>query len=138
MTHHLQVLSGKDYGVERTVVVDESSMLTLDDMVAVRKALDLGHVHRIILVGDPNQLPPIGVGRPFADFAGFLEKAQEREEDDNGLTGTLARLTTEVRATAREPSDTLKLASWFTPGSCITRTGECSTLRSVLWQEAGG
>ena len=31
------------------------------------------HVQRLILVGDPNQLPPIGVGRPFADLVTFLE-----------------------------------------------------------------
>jgi hypothetical protein len=53
---------------EKTVVIDECSMLTMDDLYAVLSALDLGHVERLILVGDPNQLPPIGVGRPFADL----------------------------------------------------------------------
>ena len=60
--------TGDTYAAERTVVIDECSMLTLDDLYAVLKALDLAHVQRIILVGDPHQLPPIGVGRPFADF----------------------------------------------------------------------
>ena len=27
---------------------------------------------RLILVGDPRQLPPIGVGRPFVDIVGYL------------------------------------------------------------------
>lgn len=43
-------------------------MLTMDDLVAVLEALDLAHVQRLILVGDPDQLPPIGVGCPFADL----------------------------------------------------------------------
>ena len=48
------------YRKEKTVVIDECSMLTMDDLYAVLRALDLGHVARLILVGDPNQLPPIG------------------------------------------------------------------------------
>jgi ATP-dependent exoDNAse (exonuclease V) alpha subunit len=50
---------------EKTVVIDECSMLTMDDLLATLLALDLAHVKRVILVGDPNQLPPIGVGRPL-------------------------------------------------------------------------
>ena len=49
-------------------------MLTMDSLYAVLQALDLGHVERVILVGDPNQLPPIGVGRPFADLIGVLDE----------------------------------------------------------------
>jgi hypothetical protein len=50
----------------RTVVVDECSMLTEDQMAALFDALQ--GVDRLILVGDPRQLPPIGAGRPFADI----------------------------------------------------------------------
>ena len=101
---------------ERTVVVDECSMLTMDDLVAVFEALDLAHVQRIILVGDPNQLPPIGVGRPFADLATFLETTAIQDVSGAALGDALARLTVEVRAVAGadDPSDTLRLASWFT------------------------
>ncbi len=103
--------TGKEqYRKERTVVIDESSMLTLDDLVAVLLALDLAHVHRVILVGDPNQLPPIGVGRPFADFAAHLDAARAGDP----LTGALARLTVELRTAAGDPSDALRLASWYT------------------------
>lgn len=107
--------SEKRYRKEKTVVIDECSMLTMDDLLAVLKALDLNHVRRLILVGDPNQLPPIGVGRPFADFVAFLEQARDSEDpDEKALSDALARLTVEVRASAGEPSDTLRLASWFT------------------------
>src|SRR5207248_10865809 len=63
--------------LERTVVIDECSMLTEDQLVALLEAIDLGHVQRIILVGDPHQLPPIGVGRPFADLVAHLDAAAD-------------------------------------------------------------
>lgn len=108
---------GKDkYRKEKTVVIDECSMLTMDDLVAVLEALDLAHVQRLVLVGDPNQLPPIGVGRPFADLASYLETTDALADDGARLGVALARLTVEVRAaaTASAPSDALRLASWFT------------------------
>jgi hypothetical protein len=38
------------------------------------KALNLNLVTRLILVGDPNQLPPIGPGRPFVDIVAWLRE----------------------------------------------------------------
>lgn len=110
------LLTGKDkYRKERTVVVDEASMLTMDSLLAVFEALDMGHVKRILLVGDPNQLPPIGVGRPFADLIASLEGCSEsRDPKVQAMAAAMSRLTVEVRAAAGEPSDTLRLASWFT------------------------
>lgn len=108
---------GKDkYRKEKTVVIDECSMLTMDDLVAVLEALDLAHVQRLILVGDPNQLPPIGVGRPFADLVSYLETTDAQSDDNSPLGHALARLTVEVRAAAAASaaSDALRLASWFT------------------------
>jgi hypothetical protein len=97
---------------ERTVVIDECSMLTLDDLYAVLQALDLNHVQRLILVGDPNQLPPIGAGRPFADLVGVLDQPSRPEEVT--AADVRARLTVEVRTTLGGPSDALRLAAWFT------------------------
>jgi hypothetical protein len=109
------LFKGETYHKEKAVVIDECSMLTLDDLFAVFKALDLGHVSRIILVGDPNQLPPIGVGRPFADFVGLLDKLSGvKAQEHKHVSQALARLTVEVRAQAGSPSDSLRLASWFT------------------------
>jgi hypothetical protein len=99
------------YRKEKTVVIDECSMLTMDDLLATLLALDLAHVKRVILVGDPNQLPPIGVGRPFADLVAYLDNAAPEAP----YCGALARLGIELRtADQGAPSDTLKLASWFT------------------------
>ena len=103
------------YRKEKTVVIDESSMLTMDDLVAILEALDLAHVQRVILVGDPNQLPPIGVGRPFADLVAFLESTETKADDETPLREALARLSVEVRTAVStgDTSDTLRLASWF-------------------------
>jgi ATP-dependent exoDNAse (exonuclease V) alpha subunit len=109
------LFAGDKYREEKTVVIDECSMLTMDDLLAVLEALDLAHVQRLILVGDPNQLPPIGVGRPFADLVASLEQTRESKDASvRRLAGALGELTVEVRASAGTPSDTLKLASWFT------------------------
>src|SRR5207248_2432011 len=90
---------------EKTVVIDECSMLTMDDLYAVLQALDLGHVERLILVGDPNQLPPIGVGRPFADLVGVLDNPADDVE--RAAAEVRARLTIEVRTSLGAPSDAL-------------------------------
>ena len=97
----------------KTVVIDEASMLTMDTLQAILDGLDMAHVNRIILVGDPNQLSPIGVGRPFVDLVSHLENlpAGEGRPDPRGAVG---RLRIEVRTQAGAPSDALRLASWFT------------------------
>ena len=46
----------KHSGAE-TVVIDEASMLTMDTLQAILDGIDQTVVTRIILVGDPNQLP---------------------------------------------------------------------------------
>lgn len=55
----------------KTVIIDESSMLTEEQLAAVFDAL--GPLDRIVLVGDHRQLPPIGTGRPFVDIVDLLK-----------------------------------------------------------------
>jgi hypothetical protein len=50
----------------RTVVIDECSMLTEEQLAALIDAL--ANVERLILLGDTRQLPPIGAGRPLVDI----------------------------------------------------------------------
>ena len=61
---------GRDFTVPRlaedVIVIDESSMLPNWLLWAVVQRLKPGAV--LILVGDPNQLPPIGYGSPFSDL----------------------------------------------------------------------
>ena len=64
-------LSDYDYrDVPETVIIDEASMLTEEMFGALMQALKAAK--RIIFVGDPNQLPPIGAGRPFVDLVNLL------------------------------------------------------------------
>lgn len=39
----------------------------------VLRAVNLNTVQRLIMVGDPNQLPPIGTGKVFADLIDWLQ-----------------------------------------------------------------
>ena len=69
------------YDGHQAVVIDESSMLTEDDLVAVLATFTPA-VKRLILVGDPAQLPPIGPGRPFADLVAHLDPLVVADDED--------------------------------------------------------
>lgn len=56
----------------KVVVVDESSMIPINLFATLIKSIEFSQVKRFILVGDPNQLPPIGPGRPFDDIVKWL------------------------------------------------------------------
>ena len=60
--------------VGRTVIIDECSMLTEEMLAALLESLT--GLDRLILVGDPRQLPPIGAGRPFIDIITRLKPEQ--------------------------------------------------------------
>lgn len=100
------------YKGEQNVIIDECSMLTEDDIYGLFQSFDLGHIKRIILVGDPYQLPPIGAGRPFADLCNYIESIQPSDENADAIL-SLARLKEVVRTVAGENSDCLTLASWY-------------------------
>lgn len=95
-----------------TVIIDESSMLTEEMFGALIQALRK-KAKRIIFVGDPNQLPPIGAGRPFVDLV------QHLNENINGfpkISKGFGELTVNMRqladdGNAREDSE---LAKWYT------------------------
>lgn len=63
--------NAKKFSTARTVIIDEASMLTEDQLAAVINTLV--DVDRLILVGDPRQLPPIGTGKPFVDIINLLK-----------------------------------------------------------------
>lgn len=70
MRYQLSNTPAKD--VPETVIIDECSMLTEEMFGALLQSLRMAK--RIILVGDPHQLPPIGAGRPFVDLVRELSK----------------------------------------------------------------
>ncbi|WP_334545048.1 ATP-dependent RecD-like DNA helicase [Rhizobium leguminosarum] len=114
---------------ERTVIVDEASMLTEEMLGALLQALR--GVHRLILIGDPRQLPPIGAGRPFVDIVTHLKPDGVSEQFPRVGAG-YAELTVQRRQ-AGEDRDDLRLAQWFS-GSPIA-PGEDDVFDKVV--EAG-
>lgn len=61
----------------QTIIIDECSMLDLHLFATLFRAIKWSTVKRLILVGDPNQLPPIGVGRVFADVVEYCRKSAQ-------------------------------------------------------------
>lgn len=68
-----------------TVIVDECSMMPVDLLATLIKSLELKSVKRFVLVGDPNQLPPIGPGRPFDDIVKWLHSNKRQKEHISNL-----------------------------------------------------
>lgn len=126
----------------RTVVVDEASMLTEEQLAALLDAVT--GVARLVLVGDPRQLPPIGAGRPFVDLVRRLAPDDIATRAPRCAPG-YAELTIPRRQTGQERDD-LVLASWFADGELSPaadlvwerlRAGEpMDTLRAVPYRSA--
>lgn len=93
----------------RTVVVDECSMLTEEQLAALIDSLR--GVERLVLVGDPRQLPPIGAGRPFVDIARRL-RPDDVDTQFPRCSAGYAELTTPRRQRGTDRPDVL-LASHF-------------------------
>lgn len=126
----------------RTVIIDEASMLTEEMLAALIQALK--GVHRLILVGDPRQLPPIGAGRPFVDIVKYLSPDSVTEKFPRVGTG-YAELTIRRRQSGEERED-LHFAEWFSgspiaPGEDdvfdkVVGAGKSKHVRFVQWDSA--
>jgi len=81
----LRFHGGRQHGAS-TVIVDEASMIPMDLLGVLFRALDLNKVSRLVLVGDPNQLPPIGPGRPLVDIIAWLKEDEDRSRCLANLT----------------------------------------------------
>lgn len=114
----------------RTVIVDESSMLTEDALDALLDGIE--GFDRLVLVGDPRQLPPIGVGRPFVDIIQHL-RAQAGTLGFPRVGPSYAELTIPRRQIGsgedHERADLL-LAEWF-------GGGEPSPGADEIWDRLG-
>ena len=124
----------------KTVVIDELSMMTEDQLAAVLDAVQ--GVERLILVGDPRQLPPIGAGRPFLDI---VQKLMPENVDTifPRISLGYAELTIRRRQVGQTRDDLL-LAEWFSgraldPGADeiwekIEEGNSSDHLRFVQWE----
>ena len=91
-----------------TVIVDEASMLTEDQLAALIDSLT--GVERFIMLGDFRQLPPIGAGRPFADIIHYLRQ----EKKGIAELKVLFRHLSGTAIPAEEPDRLdIRLGRWF-------------------------
>lgn len=91
------------------IVVDESSMIDCGLMASLLSAVGKGTL--VLFVGDPNQLPPVGKGRPFADMieAGL---PHGHLTEIHRFAGRIARVCQQIISMERwEPSPVLDLDS---------------------------
>lgn len=115
--------SGGKKAARQTIIIDEASMLPADLLATLFRALNWNEVERLILVGDPNQLPPIGPGKAFADIIYYLGADEQRAE------AHLAKLQFNCRQA--QGSLIIPLAAHF------SRTEETPD-EEILWQVIGG
>jgi hypothetical protein len=128
-----------------TVIIDEASMLTEEQLDAVLD--NVRQVDRLILVGDPRQLPPIGAGRPFVDIVEHL--LQNLSTAFPRVGPSYAELTVLRRQREEAESEVsrhdLALAQWFggeAPSAeaeevwgHVLAGGSSSTLRFEQWDQ---
>jgi len=58
----------------KVVIVDEASMVDEVLLAVLFSFINPNVLEHLILVGDEKQLPPIGIGRPFADLIFYLKR----------------------------------------------------------------
>lgn len=72
----------------RVLIVDEASMINVELMYNMLLRIDEGT--RIIFLGDKEQLPPIGAGKPFVNILTFLPcvvlRVTKRASEHSGIT----------------------------------------------------
>ena len=83
---------GKKSQDVNTLILDECSMIDLNLFATLVRAINWNSVQRLILVGDPNQLPPIGRGKVFADAIEWLKNSEEYAESVGVLTENIRQL----------------------------------------------
>jgi exodeoxyribonuclease V alpha subunit len=133
----------------QTIIVDEASMLDLGLAATLFRAVKWKDVQRLIFVGDPNQLPPIGTGKVFADLIAWMReehpesivqleknvRQMENEIDDRGR-GILSLASLYVRKTGdldreAEKADAEILLQKVQEGGDVDKD-----LRVLYWRDA--
>jgi exodeoxyribonuclease V alpha subunit len=90
-----------------TVVIDECSMLDTSLIATAFRAIDWSKVRRLILAGDPQQLPPISAGAPFKNLVDHATASENAALRPCALLVNCRQV--------QENSTALRLAEQFTP-----------------------
>jgi exodeoxyribonuclease V alpha subunit len=128
------------------LIIDESSMIDLEKLHTLFAVIKFSarYPKRIIMVGDENQLPPIGFGKPFHDMIRHILadpkltarhyinlKSNCRQENDPTILA-LADAFTDKR---RYYEDALELANktgWVSSGLFICQWSDTKSLNNAL------
>ncbi|WP_330153368.1 AAA family ATPase [Rhodococcus chondri] len=120
------------------VVIDEASMLTEEMLAATLDSFS--SIKRLVLVGDPRQLPPIGPGRPFVDLVQYLRPDRFSSAERVGPGYVELQVTRRQGGLGRAD---LALAKWFGGDELgpdddaiweqLRRTSDLATVRHVNW-----
>jgi len=91
-----------------TVIIDECSMLETPMLATIIRSIDWTsqRLKRLILAGDPQQLPPIGTGAPFKNIVDHLAASDTAAHRPCALTVNCRQI--------QEDSSALRLAEQFT------------------------
>lgn len=146
-------LTFKRHGQKReestqTIIIDEASMLDLELAATLFRAINWKTVQRLILVGDPNQLPPIGRGKVFSEIIEWLKEDQSDgygelqvniRQMENRVTnrgqGILELAQTFVRATLEDDDDEARKVAAEDILRRIQEGGNIDQdLRAVYWK----
>jgi len=128
------------------IIIDESSMIDLEKLhilFSIIKFTDQ-YPKRIIMVGDENQLPPIGFGKPFHDMiVRVLEdpklidrhyinlKSNCRQENDQKIIA-LADAFTDKSRYYEEALDLVNGTGWVSSGLHISRWSDTESLHGAI------
>ena len=61
----------------KILIIDEASMVDEILLALLFSIINIDSLEHLIIVGDSNQLPPIGLGKPFVDIIDFLKEKYE-------------------------------------------------------------
>jgi hypothetical protein len=128
------------------LIIDESSMVDLQKLhilFSVIKFTDQ-YPKRVIMVGDENQLPPIGFGKPFHDMIGHVLadskladshyinlKSNCRQENDQKILA-LADAFTDKRRYYEESLELANGSGWVSNGLYIGRWSDNESLYNAV------
>lgn len=133
-----RLIDGRE--IINNIIIDESSMIDLPKLAKLFREIGIGeeYLKRVILVGDENQLPPIGFGKPFVDIINFLNSNQLLKENHLSYFETNCR--------AELPEDFVSFTSVFTNsnkfyGDFFNKIAKnepvCEGVKILDWQDKG-
>lgn len=113
-----------------TIIIDECSMIDLNLFATLMRSINWNSVQRLILIGDPNQLPPIGRGRVFADTIEWLN--HEFPDNVGKLTDNIRQLVNTVEGNGQ---GILDLADVFIQEHQKTKDGNAAARLKAAREE---